>query len=692
MKVEQMMKQMWVASLMLIIGVMSLTIPSKAATLTEGDYEYEILEDGTAKITRYIGSDTEITIPSTLGGNKVTVIGDTAFMNCGKITKVTIPDGVTKIGETGSPNAVYGAFFECTALKEIVIPASVKSIAWCAFLRCTSLEQLNLPNGLEQIGWGAFEGCSSLDSVVIPASVTLMDYGVFGNCDLDNITVDPDNKNYYSVDNCLIDTRKNELIQGCYNSKIPDTVTSIGWNAFAGCKRLTSIVIPESVKNMGPQVFADCINLEEVVLPDGLATIALSEFRGCSSLQKINLPKSLLGIERYAFGECKQLKNITIPKGVKDIGTEAFYKCSGLQSVVIPDSVKDIGGSAFYECSGLESVVIPDSVTYIGENAFRGCSSLRQVKLSANIKAIRAGLFWDCSLLTEIDIPDGVESIGEQRWEGCAFEGCTGLQKVTIPDSVKYINEDEFQCQFPVEDDGDDDGIHSYWVRIPEALKIYTTPGSYAAEWVKENAPDNDASVTSTPTPQPTPNPDSQPVTKPDQPATPNQTPTKTPSGATPAQTGQNTAKLPAAKGTVLTVPEWQCQVRVTSDAAADPMVEYLAITNKKTATIKVPDSVTVDGVTYKVTTVADKALAGNKKVKKVVLGVNVTSIGKNAFANCKNLKKIEVKSIQWNKKSVGKNAFKGTGKKLVVKVPKKMTSAYKKYVKGKGNKTVRVK
>ena len=104
------------------------------------------------------------------------------------------------------------------------------------------------------------------------------------------------------------------------------------------------------------------------------------------------------------------------------------------------------------------------------------------------------------------------------------------------------------------------------------------------------------------------------------------------------------------------------------------------------------PDSVTVDGVTYKVTAVADKALAGNKKVKKVVLGVNVTSIGKNAFANCKNLKKIEVKSSQWNKKSVGKNAFKGTSKKLVVKVPKKKAAAYKKYLKGKGNKTVRVK
>ena len=122
------------------------------------------------------------------------------------------------------------------------------------------------------------------------------------------------------------------------------------------------------------------------------------------------------------------------------------------------------------------------------------------------------------------------------------------------------------------------------------------------------------------------------------------------------------------------------------------PKVEYLATTNKKASTIKVPDSVTVDGITYKVTAVAAKALSGNKKVKKIVLGANVVSIGKNAFAKCKNLKSIQVKSKAWNKKSVGKNALKGTNKKLVVKVPKKKAAVYKKYLKGKGNKTLKVK
>lgn len=396
---------------------------------------------------------------------------------------------------------------------------------------------------------------------------------------------------------------------------------------------------------MDPQIFDGCSNLKEVVLPDGLATIAGREFAECSSLQKINLPKSLLTIGGYAFTGCKQLKNIAIP-----------------------ESVKDIGEGAFYECTGLESIVIPDSVTSIGVQAFRGCSSLKQAELSDNIKIIPAGMFWNCSSLTEIDIPDGVVSIGDSKWEECAFDGCTGLQKVTIPDSVKYINEDEFMDS--------------------ETLKIYYGSfKSYVAEWVKENAPYKDAYRTPDPDPQLTPTPDPQPTPTPDPQPTP--TPDQKSSETTDTQQDKN-QKVPATKGTILTVTKYQCKVRVTS--ATLPTVEYLATTNKKATTIKVPDSVTVDDITYKVTTVAAKALSGNRKVKKVILGKNVTAIGKNAFAKCKNLKKIEVKSVKWSKKSVGKDAFKGTNKKLVIKVPKKKASVYKKYVRGKGNKTIRVK
>ena len=634
MKVEQRMKQMWVACLMLIIGVMALTIPSKAATLTEGDYEYEVLEDNTAKITKFTGADTEVTIPSVLGEKKVTVIGDYAFMNCNKIQKVTIPDGVTKIGETGDDHAVGGAFYQCSALKEIVIPGSVKSIAPCAFIRCVSLKTLILPEGLEKIDEWTFNGCSSLESVVIPTSVKAIENRAFADCSsLKTLT-------------------------------LPEGLETLGNASFAGCKGLSSVNIPKSVTWIdclwGGAPFGGC-GLDEITVEEGNTRYYSEDnclidsysnemlVQGCNNSK---IPMKVIAIANCAFAGCEQLTNITIPSGVNKIGSEAFKDCVRLEKVVLPSGLSEIKRETFMGCSGLQEIVIPASVRSIGEFAFK-----------------------DCTSLTNVTIPEGVTSLNR------SFDGCTGLQQVTIPSTVISMDEDEFYCFYPNEDEeGDCAGTSC----PPEALKIYTTPGSYAAEWVKKYANNNDASAT--------PDPDPQPVTKPDQQATPNQPPMQTHSGATPAQTGQNTAKQPAAKGTVLTVPEWKCQVRVTSDAVADPTVEYLATTKKKASTIKVPDFVTVDGITYKVTAVAAKALAGNKKVKKVVLGANVVSIGKNAFAKCKNLKSLEVKSTAWNKKSVGKNALKGTNKKLVVKVPKKKAAAYKKYLKGKGNKTLKVK
>ena len=144
--------------------------------------------------------------------------------------------------------------------------------------------------------------------------------------------------------------------------------------------------------------------------------------------------------------------------------------------------------------------------------------------------------------------------------------------------------------------------------------------------------------------------------------------------------------------GTTLEVTSADCKVRVTSASQGKPTLEYIAAKNKKTSEIRIPDSVTVNGITYKVTAVAKNAFSGNKKVKKIVIGKNVTSIGKNAFANCKNLKTIVVKSTKLTKKSIAKNVLKGTNKKLTIKVSKNKLAAYKKYFKGKGNKTVIVK
>ncbi len=171
----------------------------------------------------------------------------------------------------------------------------------------------------------------------------------------------------------------------------------------------------------------------------------------------------------------------------------------------------------------------------------------------------------------------------------------------------------------------------------------------------------------------------------------------------------------PAAKNTVLTAPGQKCTVKVTSSSAKNPTVVYMKPISSKATSITVPSSIVINNVTYKVTSIAANAFAGHKKITKVTIGKNVTSIGKSAFKNCKKLKTVTinstvlksigsnaffgdkslrtvtVKSVKLTSKSVGKNAFKGTNKKLIIKVPKKKIADYKKFFKKKGNAKVTV-
>ena len=175
---------------------------------------------------------------------------------------------------------------------------------------------------------------------------------------------------------------------------------------------------------------------------------------------------------------------------------------------------------------------------------------------------------------------------------------------------------------------------------------------------------------------------DLEPSVKPS--AAPSVTPT-----ARPTNKPQKTT-APAAVGT--TLKDKSGSYKVVSSNKKQPTISYVQSAKTKTASVTVPDKVTIGGVTYKVTAIAPKAFANNKKLKKVTISKNITSIGKNAFAGCKKLKKITIKSTKLKSKSIGKNAFKGTAKNLVINVPKKQYKAYKKFLKKKGNKTVKVK
>ncbi|MCI6007046.1 MAG: leucine-rich repeat protein, partial [Ruminococcus sp.] len=318
-------------SAIMVIGIFSV-IPFVAGAETKGtsdSFEYSVLDDGTASITKYVdnGSKT-VDIPSTIDGYEVTKIGWSAFGNCTGLNNVTIPNSVTYIGSW--------AFKDCTGLKSITIPNSVTKIDAFAFRGCTGLKSVTIPKGVIEIRDGAFLGCTGLISVTIPSSVTdvsLTPYtetGAFDNCTgLKNITVDKNNKNYASADGVLFNKDKTKILlypiaKGSLSYVIPNSVTEIVVDAFRDCTGLESVTIPNSVTKIGWQAFAYCTGLKSITIPNSVTKIGDDAFRDCTGLTSVTIPSSVTEIDEWAFNGCTSLKSVTIPSSVTEIGDYAF--------------------------------------------------------------------------------------------------------------------------------------------------------------------------------------------------------------------------------------------------------------------------------------------------------------------------------------------------------------------------------
>lgn len=182
---------------------------------------------------------------------------------------VKIPSKVEHAGVAYDITAIgQDAFFKCENLKSIFIPECVTSIGDRAFCGCNGLTALSFNEGLKSIGYYAFSDCNKLTSIWIPANITNIQYGAFAaNSSLKEIVVDEKNKVYDSREGCnaIIETSTNKLIEGCQTTRIPNSVTAIGYGAFSHCETLKSLVIPESVSSIGIHAFYSCNNLDTVV-------------------------------------------------------------------------------------------------------------------------------------------------------------------------------------------------------------------------------------------------------------------------------------------------------------------------------------------------------------------------------------------------------------------------------------------
>ena len=183
-----------------------------------------------------------------------------------------------------------GAFYGCEALESVILPQSVRKIDTEAFKYCISLKEILLPEDLRTIGDEAFSYCESLESLEIPANVRDIGGWATAFCNsLKALSVAEENKNYYSVDNCIIHKSSKTLVLGCNYSEIPadGSVTSIGYAAFAGCDKISEIVIPASVTEIEDSAFSHCAALETIEIPANVEKMGAIVFAECEGLAEI---------------------------------------------------------------------------------------------------------------------------------------------------------------------------------------------------------------------------------------------------------------------------------------------------------------------------------------------------------------------------------------------------------------------
>ena len=234
---------------------------------------------------------------------------------------------------------------------------------------------------------------------------------------------------------------------------IPDTVKTIGLQAFWSDSRLTELTIPGSVTEIGESAFGSCSSLTCVKILDGVKTIGWKAFSECTSLTDITIPASVTDIGKDAFKRTPWLDsqedfviingilvayrgaaaNVSVPSTVTKIGHGAF-EGTNVVSVIIPKGVTNLGGYAFSNCKKLTSISLPDTITDLGWYTFEYCTSLPEIILPKNIEVISYGTFAHCKKLKHLVIPDKVHSILIE-----ALYDCTELEDILIPASVVHI-------------------------------------------------------------------------------------------------------------------------------------------------------------------------------------------------------------------------------------------------------------
>ena len=434
---------------------------------------------------------TDLSIPKSVAS-----VGENAFRGCTGLKKLSIPfvgSSRTSTGYTSTFGYPFGyssssvdgytsQYYESSKCYYYNIPSSIEdveitdqsTIPYGAFYNCSKIKNIRLNKVITDISTSAFFGLSGMENVYFDGSIEEW-------CNINCTSYRP---NYYANHLYI----NGELLQG--ELVIPSTITNVPSYAFAGATDISSIKLSSKLSSVGANAFIKCTGLSKVdfdgtlddwvdirftnyasnpvyfahdlyiggaklsgkiVLPERLNVVPNSVFAGCSGITEVILNDNITSIEQFAFDHCTNLAVINIPETITKICEYAFDGCSGLAEVTIPNGVTNVPRYAFRNCTSLKKLTVPCECSYKNDS-FSGCKNIESMTLTCkngimpnfgtssifSSKSFKNTPWYISDAINEITIEDGVKRIGDNAFRG------THASKINVPTSVKEIGSNAF--------------------------------------------------------------------------------------------------------------------------------------------------------------------------------------------------------------------------------------------------------
>lgn len=344
-----------------------------------------------------------------------TTIGASAFAGCQNLTKLTLGEGVTGLGdsalkdtrleeitipstfETGTAKNSPFTSGENSTLKKVTFADGIQVIPQYFLNNITTLTKIEIPASVQKIGDHAFADCSNLETVIFKdeaaSKLTTIDTSAFEGCSLMTL------------------------------SELPQSVTTINASAFKNCESVSFTQLPEGLSTIGNSAFENCTDIQISELP-AITTLGTAAFKNCVIMNSLKLDTSNLAvINATAFEGCTGLTWLQIDGGETKqttIADGAFATCENLSQIITVKNIKSVGKSVFAKLP--VSIVEISNVDTIGESAFADCDKLYGLTVQ-NVKTIGSLAFAGSGEQTDdnIILLDSIQNVGSRAFEGCQF-------------------------------------------------------------------------------------------------------------------------------------------------------------------------------------------------------------------------------------------------------------------------------